>query len=505
MPHAPTSPPPAAPPVSVASRRSAARTAARATHHDGPLAVPTLGPPPAALAGSRRTPLYDAVLAVVLDVLQSAGHSRPTCKRLALLVAGLLGSEHGTPTAVAQAAWRQGIGTATQEPSVARRVDRLLDAPQLDAARLLPVLAQRLLPVLLADAARAHDHSVGTRGPSPHHARWRGVRLVLDETSHTDQTHVLVVGLAYRGVVLPLGVRTWPQNTPLPPHTYWPTVLALLTEIQDALPPPLRAHVVLLADRAYAVPALFALLTAFGWAAVLRAQGQVRVRLPDGTERALHTLVPRPGCVWTSAPGATWAPAAAGLAETADVVGVFKGAGWLALRVVAVWLPEQAAPWLLLTTLPVRRQRLLEYAARWAIERLFLSWKSHGWQLEATHCTPARLARLLTGYVVATWYLLAAAIRPATQQLGRLAAHSTHAPSHPVQLPLPWEPPHRPWPAKRSLLTLGRHAFRACDLRFRTPPLCWPLPAWEAPAWSVECTRLYHGLPSPDGQFSASP
>jgi hypothetical protein len=501
MPHAPTSPPPAAPPVSVASRRSAARTAARATHHDGPLAVPTLGPPPAALAGSRRTPLYDAVLAVVLDVLQSAGHSRPTCKRLALLVAGLLGSEHGTPTAVAQAAWRQGIGTATQEPSVAR----LLDAPQLDAARLLPVLAQRLLPVLLADAARAHDHSVGTRGPSPHHARWRGVRLVLDETSHTDQTHVLVVGLAYRGVVLPLGVRTWPQNTPLPPHTYWPTVLALLTEIQDALPPPLRAHVVLLADRAYAVPALFALLTAFGWAAVLRAQGQVRVRLPDGTERALHTLVPRPGCVWTSAPGATWAPAAAGLAETADVVGVFKGAGWLALRVVAVWLPEQAAPWLLLTTLPVRRQRLLEYAARWAIERLFLSWKSHGWQLEATHCTPARLARLLTGYVVATWYLLAAAIRPATQQLGRLAAHSTHAPSHPVQLPLPWEPPHRPWPAKRSLLTLGRHAFRACDLRFRTPPLCWPLPAWEAPAWSVECTRLYHGLPSPDGQFSASP
>jgi len=231
----------------------------------------------------------------------------------------------------------------------------------------------------------------------------------------------------------------------------------------------------------------------------------VRVRLPDGTERALHTLVPRPGRVWTSAAGAPLAPDDAGARATADVVGVFKGAGWLPLRVVAVWLPEQAAPWLLLTTLPVRRQRLLEYAARWAIERLFLSWKSHGWQLEATHCTPARLARLLTGYVVATWYLLAAAIRPATQYLGRLAAHSTHAPSHPVQLPLPWEPPHRPWPAKRSLLTCGRAAFRACDLRVGTPPLCWALPAWEAPAWSVECSRLYHGLASSDGQFSASP
>jgi len=483
-----------------------ARVAARAAHHDGPLAVPSLGAPPAALAGSPHTPLYAALVALTEEVLVEAGHARPTCKRLALLVAGLLGSEQGTPTAVAQAAFRQGIGTATQEPSVARRVARLLDAPQLDAARLLPALARRLLPVLLAPAARAHDHSVGTTAASPHHARWRGVRLVLDETSHTDQTHVLVVGLAYRGVVLPLGVRTWPQNQPLPPYTYWPTVLGLLAEVQASLPPPLRAHVVLLADRAYAVPALFALLTAFGWAAVLRAQGQVRVRLPDGTERALQTLVPRPGTVWTSAPGATLDAAdAPGAAEPADHVGVFKGAGWLPLRVVAVWLVEQAAPWLLLTTWPVSRQRLLDYAARWAIERLFLAWKSHGWHLEATRCSPGRLAPLLTGYVVATWWLLAAALRPARAYLGHLAAHSTRAPSHPVQLAFCEGAPAPPGPAKRSLLTLGRAAFRACDLRVRTPPLLWQFPAWDAPAWSLECTRLYHGLAAPCGQFSASP
>ena len=487
-------------------RGAAARTAARTAHHDGPLAVPTLGPVPAALTPSLRTPLYDALLALTDALLTPAGHSRPTGKRLALLVAGLLGSPHGTPTAIAQAAFHQGIGTATQEPSVARRVARLLDAPQLDAARLLPVLARQLLPVLLADAARAHDQSVGTRAPSPHHARWRGVRLVLDETSHTDQTHVLVVGLAYRGIVLPLGLRTWPQNQPLPPHTYWATVLAVLTEVQAALPPPLRAHVVLLADRAYAVPALFALLTAFGWAAVLRAQGQVRVRLPNGSERPLQSLVPRPGTVWTSAPGATLDAADAdGTAAPDDVLGVFKGAGWLPQRVVAVWLAEQAAPWLLLTTLPVSRHRLLDYAARWAIERLFLSWKSHGWDLEATRCTPGRLARLLTGYVVATWYLLAAALPVATAHLGRLAAHSARAPSHPVQLPLPWGRPPAPWPAKRSLFTLGRAAFHACDARTRTPPLCWRFPAWDAPPWSVECARLYHGLRPDCGQFSASP
>ncbi|HEY7064514.1 MAG TPA: transposase [Chloroflexota bacterium] len=437
-------------PHAAASRRveRASRIAARTTHHDGPLAVPALGPPPAALAVTPTTPLYAAVLALTTELLQPAGHARPTCKRLALLVAGLLGSEQGTPTAVAQAAFRQRIGTAQQEPSGARRVARLLAAPQPDAARLLPALAGRLLPVLLADAARAHDHSVGTAAPSPRHARWRGVRLVIDETSHTAQTHVLVVGLAYRGVVVPLGVRTGPQNQPLPPHTYWATLLALLSEVQTLLPPPWRAPVVLLADRAYASPALFALLTAFGWAAVLRAQGQVRVRLPDGRERPLQALVPRPGTVWTSAPGATLAPAAPGGPDApADWVDVVKGAGWQPLRVVAVWLAAQAAPWLLLTTLPLARQRLRDDAARWAIERLFLAWKRHGWNLQATRCTPTRLARLLTGYVVATWWLLAAASRPATAHRGRLAVHSTHATSHPGQLAFPWD---RPAPARQA-------------------------------------------------------
>ena len=31
------------------------------------------------------------------------------------------------------------------------------------------------------------------------------------------------------------------------------------------------------------------------------------------------------------------------------------------------------------------------------------------------------------------------------------------------------------------------------DARVRLPPLCWRFPAWDAPAWSTECTALYHG------------
>ena len=53
--------------------------------------------------------------------LRDQGHTRPTCKRLALLVAGLLDGERGTPSAVAHRAFTLRIGTAQQEASVARR------------------------------------------------------------------------------------------------------------------------------------------------------------------------------------------------------------------------------------------------------------------------------------------------------------------------------------------------------------------------------------------------
>jgi hypothetical protein len=482
--------------------RQAAVQAARQAHHDGPLAVRSLAPAlAAALTPPPATPLAPALQALLTAVLLPHGHSKPTCTRLAVLVAGLLGGTRGTPTAIATAAFAQGLGTAQQEASVARRVARLLDAPQLAPTRVLPALTQALLPVLLADLAQAHDHSIGSGGrPNPHHARWRGVRLVLDETTHTDQTHILVLGLVYRGGVVPLAVRTWPQNQPQPPGAYWAAVVSLLQEVHQALPPALRAHVVLLGDRFYGVTPVLALLAVFGWACVLRVQGQTCVRLPDGTERPLRALVPHPGTVWTSAPHTRLPPAdpPPGVAAPADDwAPVFKGAGWLPLRVVAVWREDQAAPWLLVTSLPATRARLRDYARRWAIERLFLAWKSHGWDLEAAQPTPRRLPGLLTGYVLATWWLLAAAVPRATAYLAQLAAPRTRPRRHPVQLPLPWNPPPRPWPAKRSLLTIGRQAFQALDLRVTLPPLCWQFPDWDAPTWSRQCTQLYHGL-TPD-------
>ena len=456
-----------------------------------PGALLAAGPAPAS-----EQPLYASLLTWIEAALRDQGHPRPTCKRLALLVAGLLDGEQGTPSAIARSAFTQGIGTAQQEPSVARRVARLLDDPHLDPACLLPDLATAVLPTLLADVCRAHTHTGGAQPHhATHHARWIGVRLIVDETTHTDQTHVLVVGLAYRGTVLPLGVRTWPQTTALPDGTYWSALGSLLWEVRAALPAVLRDHVLVLADRAYGVPRLFDLLAALGWQGVIRVQGQTRVQLADGTERALRTLVPRPGTQWTGYTSPL--PPASDAACAPAPLPVFKRAGWRALHVVAAWAEGQAEPWLLVTTLAPSPARLADYAARWAIERLFLAWKSHGWPLETTRVTaPRLLARLLTGYVIATWWLLAAALPVAAAHLAALARHAGRPQPYPVQLRLPLFPPTPPVPAKRSLLTYGRQAFHQTPGRSATPPLCWRFPDWDAAPWAVQCTRLYHGLAS---------
>ena len=294
-------------------------------------------------------------------------------------------------------------------------------------------------------------------------------------------------------------------------------------EVHAALPPVLRAHVLVLADRGYGSPILLDLLAALGWHGVVRLQGQVRVQWPDGTTRPLRSLVPRPSAPWPGPRGATVAPLGPSdplappdpldpseAAAPAAPVAVFKKAGWRQGRVVAAWAEGQAEPWLLVTTLPATRARLREYARRWAIERLFLTWKSHGWHLEASGLSaPAPVARLLTGYVLATWWHLAAALPVAQAHLDDLAAQAvrrTGRPprlSRPCQLRLPLDPGTGPWIAKYSLLTQGRQVCHRTPARTTTPALCWAFPDWEAPTWSVQCHELYAG--TRPRQFSVSP
>lgn len=442
-------------------------------------------------------PLYGTVLEWVQERLTRRGYPKPLCKRLALLLVGLLAGERATLGSVAGAVHHLAVSDAKEE-SIARRLLRVLEDARLDPQVLLADLFADLLPELLRGQVAAHAANVGAG--AVHHARFLPLRLVVDETSTEDRVHVLVVGLAYQGLVLPLAVRVWRQNAPLPQGQYWAELGGLLWQAQALLPPELRDHVLLLADRAYGVPRMLDLLGSLGWGFVLRVAGGARVRLADGTELPIRTLAPRPGAVWV---GRTDPQAAAGGPTTADeAAAVFKGAGWRRCRVVAAWAIGEAEPWLLLTSLPAQAARLREYAGRWAIERLFLAWKGHGWDLEACGVRdPARLGRLLSGLAAATLWRLAFALPLAASHLADLAARAARRPGGPprvAQLPLPWgrvaASPHataRPWAAKFSLLSWGAKAARAVDLRTRTPALRWELPPWNAPTWSEQCHQAY--------------
>lgn len=438
-------------------------------------------------------PLADEMLRWVVERLWDQGVRRPTCKRLAVLTAGLLETATVRRGDLTAAVARLHL-SAAQEPSIARRLERLLDDPQLDPERIVPLLSATVVPTLLAEVRQAH--AVSARGGTRAHRRWFPLQVIVDETSVRDQVHVLAAGLAYQGIAVPLGVRVWPQNVALAPGEYWRRLHALLAEVQAVLPPELRDHVVLVADRGYGVPRLLDLAQALGWAWVLRLKGPTTVRLGDGRVLTAAALAPRPGTATytagtldaildadqaTAPPPASDAPVAA-----------FRDAGWRRCQVVAVWAEGAAEPWLLATDLPAERQRFLTYARRWAIERLFLHWKSHGWDLELLqHPTPQRVGRLLTGVVLATLWTLAIAIAHTTVLLAAAASAAQRQPLQQPHLPglAPTPRDSRPWPAKRSLFTWGRQVLAATPTAVRTPAQCWAFPDWDTPTWQAFCQQ----------------
>jgi hypothetical protein len=292
------------------------------------------------------------VLTWISERLAQRGYPRPLCTRLALLVTGLVAGEAGTLSGVSSTVHGLGI-TPAKDESVARRVLRIIDDGRLDPETALPALLADLVPLLVRDAVRAHaaNAGAGTR----QHRRFVGVRVVVDETSKADRVHVLVAGLAYRGIVLPLAVRTWPQGAAMPDGAYWTALGGVLWTVHRLLPPELRDHVLLVADRACGIARMVELALSLDWAWLLRVQWQTRVLRRDGRICAIGDLVPRPGTIWLGHhdPPATrdarvvaddrdgFAAAARAAPPEASGGGeptaVFRVTGWRASQVVAVW------------------------------------------------------------------------------------------------------------------------------------------------------------------------
>lgn len=469
-----------------------------------PIACPAPAPCcPPDTEPARSGPLAETVLHWVCERLSDQGYSLPACKRIAFLITGFIATETGTVSRLTETLHHLSLSPAKEE-SIGRRMLRILADERLDPERLLPLVFRDLLPQLLAEVLAAQAAMTGST-PTPPRAACPPVRVVVDETSKEDQVHLLVAGLAYQGLVLPLAARVWRQNEPLPQGAYPLALHSLLLEVHALLPAPLRAQVLLLADRAYGIPTVIDLALVLGWDWVLRVQDQTCVQRRDGRICAIRELAPTPGTGWVGGFGPEGPSAEAALAD--EPVAVFKSAGWRKSQVVALWAVGEKEPWLLVTSLPGSEARLRDYAERWGIERLFLSWKSHGWQLEGCGVKdPERLGRLLSGLIVATAWRLAMGVAQAEQILEELAVRAQRRAPQPVQLRLalgrgrPGEtsPPERgaarPFAAKFSLLSWGAKAVRAATLQTQTPALTWHWPAWNAPRWSTRCQQVYDGL-----------
>ena len=299
--------------------------------------------------------------------------------RLAVLVTGLILARHVSLPRIAAALGR--IQPHTRTASVERRLRRTLADRHLTAASAFVPLARFSL------------------------RRLPGGRclVILDDTTQTTHAHLTTLALAYRGRALPLAWVRWTG----PLHgTYWEQVATCIAQAQAILPPQVRPC--LLADRGLACPRLAKLARAAGWDYLLRVQRTTRIQLPTGQRVALAALAPDPGTAFavTGQFRRPW--------QQADVQGA-----------VGCWTPGQAAPWLLVTNLPLTLALLPLYRRRMHIEALFRDAKSGGfiWEASRVH-DPDHAARLLLALMVAVFVAVRLGERALHRQPPQDAARS---------------------------------------------------------------------------------
>jgi hypothetical protein len=266
------------------------------------------------------------------------------------------------------------VPTEARPASSRRRFERLLDNP-----RLRPRQAQREL----ARSLLAH---------------WTGttVLLILDETPHANDLRAMCVRVAYAGRALPLAWACYRPDEP--PQPLPQLVRGLLRQVRGCLPQ--GCEVVLLADRGLAWPVVIDFCQQSGWGYVLRLQRHIKIRLPDGTERAAGQLVRRAGQRW-------YGEAAA-----------MRAAGWRGAGVVAVWEAGMTEPWVLLVDEPGRLRHARLYAKRMWVEQSFRDDKSGAFEWgESAVTDPVHASRLLL--VLALAMIQGASVGSASVRSGR--------------------------------------------------------------------------------------
>lgn len=285
-------------------------------------------------------------------------------RALALWCCGVLVAEQCQLTAVADALVSPQHPSA---PALVKRLSRFLSNPR---------ISDELL-------SQAWVRWVAASYASPH---WV---ILVDETKLSNHVAVMMVGVAYRQRAIPLVWRCYHPHT-YPPEGQVALIGELLTRLRLLLPSSITLTIQ--ADRGIGTsPDLIRGLEKLGMLYLLRVQGQVRLRLRDGSTHALRSLVK---------PGETWC----GQAE------VFKKTGWLRLYVRLEWRFGEKSPWCLVTNCRWRQSR--DYALRAWHEHSFRDLKSFGFGWQASHVWhPAHTHRLLFVLTLAYSWVLSQALR----------------------------------------------------------------------------------------------
>jgi hypothetical protein len=376
--------------------------------------------------------------------------------RLALLVTGILAARSAVIAQIAAELDALALTQATAD-SIAGRLRRALNDGNLDPATCYaPVLHQVLdWDYLLRDQRRAV--------------------LIVDESSKADDLHLFRVSLPYWGGSLPLAWCVWQQNVALPTGCYWHAVDGVLAQVAALLPA--GVEVVVVADRAYAIPPFLDRLHAYGWHWVLRLTTTGSHRWCDhhGREHALRTVLAQ----HLAQPGQRWKRRGC----------LFKDAGWRPVAVVGLWAVGYKEALVVITDLGARWEVLALYQRRFWIEPGFRSDKRKGWQWEASQVQGvAHHDRLLLGMAWASLVALVVGVEAADVAVAQLAQQARRRA----------RPQARH--ARESIFTLGLRALRRWLYQATRGALHWQLSALDAPSWEqqwhqYQSLRLIFGIP----------
>lgn len=383
--------------------------------------------------------VYQEVFEQVERITRPVGLRRTAVKRLALLVTGIMAAKQTVLAEVAATLFALNLTRAGKPESIGRRLRRALSDERLATETCY-------LPVV----PTAIDWAAVLRGS-------KRVVLIVDESSKADELHLFRLSLAYWGGSIPLAWSCWEQNQALPAGRYWQEVDRVLAQVASVLPAGLE--VVVVADRAYDIPAFIDRVAGHGWHWVVRVKANGAVRFSDhqGHDHALADLLRQ-----RLHRGGRWKARGK----------VFRQAGWRDASVVGIWTPTAKEPLVVLSDLPCRWGVLIPYGERFWTEPGFRNDKSRGWQWEDSQVQGlGHHQRLLLAMAWAALVTLCVGVQQAKE---RLAAQTSRPPT---------DHPPKPQHPRESVFTLGLRAIQ-CWLHHKFPlHLHWPLPDIDAHSW----------------------